>query len=62
LSHHQSSSDSSFRSPETPEKTGKGHTPYKRLAVLLGAAKTGVKDENKTEFIAISRQIRWVSD
>jgi hypothetical protein len=47
------SSDSSFRSPETPEKTGKGHTPYKRLAVLLGAAKTGVKDENRTEFIAI---------
>ena len=58
-----SASSASFMSPE-PEKgvkTGKGvqcanHvTPYmyKRLSVLLGAAKTGVKNENRAEFTRI---------
>jgi hypothetical protein len=51
-------SEESFQEAEethhsAQQRTGKGLIPYKRLTVLLGAAKTGVKDENRAEFTNI---------
>lgn len=60
----EESSEESFQEAEETQRfpgkhhsaqqhTGKGLIPYKRLTVLLGAAKTGVKDENRAEFTNI---------
>ena len=61
------SSNTSFQSPNQSNPTPQNPTPqnptpqtgkgiphdYKRLVVLLGAAKTGIKDENRDEFTKI---------